>query len=160
MKKIFAILAASVFGVGVFSSHGQTNQNEFRQGEVDISPFATYVDKAGGKWGVGAAATYYLTKNLGLGAATYWTDFNTTLFENAAAEAYFRFARFDRVAPYAVGSIGYQFNAGYWFETIGGGVQVRILERLSGFSDLQYRIADNWRSQDGVFLRVGVSISF
>jgi hypothetical protein len=127
----------------------------FNKGELNISPFATYVNQTGGKWGAGAALTYFIQENIGLGAATYWTDLGGTLFDNVEAEGYFRLPILKVVAPYAVGSVGYQFDHRYWFETIGAGVDFRPFKNIDAFSDLQYRIA-NSSALNGVFLRVGV----
>ena len=159
MKKALIVVLSSL-SLSVVSVAAQEREPEFRKGEWQLSPFATYVDKSGDKWGVGTALTYFLTKRLGIGAATYWTDFSGTFFDNVEGEAYFRLAQFDRVAPYAVGSIGYQFDAGYWFETLGAGVDVRVFKKLTAFGDIQYRIANNSNSQDGIFLRLGARFSF
>ena len=72
----------------------------FKAGEFEISPFATYVDKTGDDWGLGAAATYFLTDKIGVGASTYWADFGGTFIDNIEGEAYFRLPLFDRIAPY------------------------------------------------------------
>jgi hypothetical protein len=128
----------------------------FHKSELDFSGFGAYTDQAGGKWGAGAAATYYITERIGLGAATYWTETRGTFFDNAEAEGYFRFPVFKIIAPYAVGSVGYQFDRKYWFETVGGGVDFRPFKRLSAFSDIQYRISNNHdKSPGGPFLRIG-----
>ena len=160
MKKTLTILV-SLLGLGVLTVSAEDSDSRFQKGEWDISPFATYVNKSGGKWGVGSALTYFLTKQFGVGAATYWTDFgNGTFFNNLEAEGYFRITQFDRVAPYATASLGYQFDRSYWFQTFGGGVDFRMLKNLSAFSDLQFRIADNNNSQNGAFFRLGVRFSF
>jgi hypothetical protein len=147
---------------GTSSAEMQSMDDEdirFHEGEWDLSPFATYVDKAGGKWGVGAAATYFILQNVGIGAATYWTDWKGTVFDNVEAEGYFRLPLLKVVAPYAVGSIGYQFDHDYWFETIGAGVDFRPLKNLSAFGDAQFRITNDG-SKNGAFLRLGVRFSF
>jgi len=132
--------------------------SRFQPGEWEVSPFATYVDKTGDKWGVGASLTYYLNTYFGVGASTYWTDFGGTFFDNAAAEGYFRIPVLKSLAPYAVGSIGYQFDSKEWFESLGAGLDFRVFEKISAFSDIQYRFANETR--DGVFLRLGVRLSF
>src|SRR5262249_4363197 len=70
------------------------DDTEFHQGELSLSPFGTYVDQAGGKWGAGAALTYYLLQNVGIGASTYWTELKGTFFDNVEAEGYFRLPLF------------------------------------------------------------------
>ena len=62
------------------------------------------------------------------------------------------------VSPYAVGSIGYQFDSEEWFETLGGGVDFRSLKNLSAFSDIQDRFANETR--DGVMIRLGLRVAF
>jgi len=138
-----------------FSTSSPDDELMFNKGELNISPFATYVNQTGGKWGAGAALTYFLHENIGVGAATYWTDLGGTMFDNAEAEGYFRLPILKVVAPYAVGSVGYQFDRHYWFETIGAGVDFRPFKRIDAFSDIQYRIA-NSSALNGVFLRIGV----
>ena len=133
-------------------------ETRFRIHEWEVSPFVTYVDKTGDEWGLGASVTYFVTKNVGVGGSTYWTEFEGTFFDNAAGEAYFRLPIFKSLSPYAVGSVGYQFDSSEWFETIGAGLDFRAFKNISAFSDIQYRIANETR--DGIFLRLGVRIAF
>ncbi len=156
MKRTNAILA-SLLCCTAFSAFAE-DETRFKPGEWDISPFATYVNKTGDDWGVGAALTYFITSNLGIGACTYWTDFGGSFFDNAAGEAYLRLPIFKSLSPYAVGSIGYQFDSTEWFETIGAGLDFRPFDKISAFSDVQYRFANQTR--DGVFVRLGVRFAF
>src|SRR5215471_18461069 len=82
----------------VNASQGDDEDVDFKKGEINFSPFGTYVDKAGGKWGAGAALTYFVTDKIGLGGATYWTDTGGTFFDNFEAEGYFRLPLFKRIA--------------------------------------------------------------
>jgi hypothetical protein len=157
MKKIFIILGSLVW-LGAITALAADDDSRFKPGEWDFSPFATYVDKVGDDWGVGASLTYFVTDMLGVGAATYWTDFGGTLFDNAAGEAYLRIPFFKSLAPYAVGSVGYQFDSDEWFETLGGGLDFRPFNNISAFGDIQYRFANETR--DGVMVRLGVRFSF
>src|SRR5262245_21345678 len=135
-----------------------TDDSRFRAGEWDVSPFATYVDKEGDKWGVGAAATYYLNQSFGVGGCTYWTDFGRTFIDNRPGEGYFRLPILPSLAPYVVGSVGYQFDSKEWFDTLDGGIDFRPFKNISAFSDLQWRFANE--TKDGVFLRLGVRFGF
>jgi hypothetical protein len=157
MKKTFTIIS-SLLCLSTVVAIGEEEESRFKKGEWDVSPFAAYVDKTGDKWGVGASLTYFLTDKIGVGGSTYWTDFGGTFFDNAAGEAYFRLPLFKRIAPYAVGSIGYQFDSTEWFETLGAGLDFRAFDRLSAFGDIQYRFANETR--DGVLLRLGARFSF
>jgi len=138
---------------------GSDQTKEFNKGEWAISPFGTYVDQAGGKWGAGVSGTYFITDMLGIGAATYWTETGGTFFDNVVFEGYFRLPLFKRIAPYAVASLGYQFDRDYWFETIGAGLDFRAFRRLDAFADVQWRIANSSISQNGAMLRLGVRFS-
>jgi len=167
----YIVSLGAIAVISLSTSLGQTNTTttsakdsdadvRFRKGEMDLSPFGAYVDQAGGKWGAGAALTYFITDKIGICGATYWTDTGGTFFDNAIAEGYFRIPLLKIVAPYAVASIGYQFDRDYWFETIGAGADFRPFKRLNAFSDLQYRIADSSRSGNGAFLRIGLRFTF
>lgn len=140
------------------SNAGSDETKEFQKGEIDISPFGTYVDQAGGKWGAGVAGTYFVTDKIGVGAATYWTDTGGTFLDNIEFEGYFRLP-LKRIAPYGVATLGYQFDRDYWFEAIGVGLDFRAFKRLDAFADFQWRIANSSASQNGAFLRLGVRFS-
>lgn len=157
MKRNLTIIG-SVLCLSTLTALGQDADTRFRPGEWELSPFATYVDKSGDNWGVGASLSYFVTKNIGVGATTYWTDFGGTFFDNAAAEAQFRLPLLKVVSPYAVGSVGYQFDSSEWFQTLGAGVDFRPFNKISAFGDVQYRFAD--KTKDGIFLRFGVRLSF
>jgi hypothetical protein len=167
MKKIFRILICSM-GLGVIAVLSQTaalaadeDESRFQKGEKDVSVFGAYIDQTGGKWAAGAALTYFITDKIGVGGSTYWTETGGTFFDNAEAEGYFRLPLFKRLAPYAVGGVGYQFDRHYWFETIGAGLDFKAFKRWDAFSDIQYRISNSTgKSHDGAFLRLGVRFSF
>jgi hypothetical protein len=158
MKNRLIILAGLCLCVTSVQGDEADSDKRFNAGEWALSPYAVYVDKAGDNWGLGAAATYYLTERIGVGGSTYWTDTTGTFFDNAAGEAYFRLPALKLVAPYGVGSIGYEFNREEWFETLGLGIDFRPFKKISAFTDLQWRIANE--AQNGVFLRLGVRLSF
>ena len=142
------------------SASNNDEEPRFRKGEMDVSPFGVYTDQSGGKWGAGAALTYFITDKIGLGAASYWTQTGGTFFDNVEFEGYFRIPLLKVVAPYAVASLGYQFDRQYWFQTFGAGVDFRPFKRIEAFSDFQWRVADSSRSGDGPFLRIGARFSF
>src|SRR5262245_6123648 len=156
MKKTLSILAA-LSSLAVVTVSAQEDER-FRPKEWEISPFATYVNKSGDDWGVGATAMYFVTKNIGVGGTTYWTDFGGTFFDNMAAEGQFRLPFMKSLAPYAVASVGYQFDSEEAFGTFGGGINFRPFDKIAAFSDIQYRIAD--KTRDGVFIRLGVRFDF
>ncbi len=157
MKTTMRLLGSMLF-LSTFTILAADDELRFKPGEWDVSPFATYVDKVGDDWGLGASVTYFVTDKIGVGAATYWTDFGGTFFDNVAGEAYFRLPLFKRLAPYAVGGVGYQFDSEEWFETLGAGLDFRPFDKISAFSDIQWRFANE--TKDGVMIRLGVRFAF
>ncbi len=152
---------AQIKGHGAGDDSTSDSEERFKKNEWDMSVFGVYSDQAGGKWGLGAAGTYFITDKIGVGAVTYWTETGGTVFDNLAAEGYFRIPLFKIVAPYAVASVGHQFDRDYWFETFGGGVDFRAFERISAFSDIQFRLSNNNdKSPNGAILRVGARFQF
>jgi hypothetical protein len=159
MKTTIKVMA-SVILLSTVTALAADDEPRFQPGEWNLSPFGTYTDQAGGKWGAGAALTYYITDKLGVGASTYWTELEGTFLDNAEAEAYLRLPLFKSLAPYAVGGVGYQFDRQYWFETLGAGLDLRVFKHLGAFSDIQYRFANTSNSNDGVFVRLGFRLAF
>ena len=147
-----------VLGLSSLPLVGQETEERFRPGEWDLSPFATYVDKKGNDWGFGTSVTYFPIKNFGLGGSTYWADSGGALIDNLSFEAYLRLPIALTLAPYAVGSVGYDFENNERIMTLGGGVDFRVFKKLSAFSDIQWRFAKD--TKDGAFLRLGVRFSF
>jgi hypothetical protein len=159
MKNTLMILAGLCLCVTSVRGDEAANDKRFNAGEWDLSPYAVYVDKVGNNdWGLGVAGTYYPTEKIGVGGSTYWTDTTGTVFDNAAGELYFRLPALKIIAPYGIGSIGYEFNRQDWFETLGLGIDFRPLKMISAFGDLQWRFAN--QAQNGVFIRLGVRLSF
>lgn len=152
------ILALCASYLGSLSVYAQEADDRFRAGEWDISPFLTYVDKKGDNWGAGAAVTYFPTKNFGIGGSTYWADSGGTLIDNLSCEGYLRLPVTMSLAPYAVASAGYVFETEERSVTLGGGLDLRLGKTLSAFSDIQWRFVED--TKNGVFLRLGVRISF
>jgi hypothetical protein len=153
MKTVIAVLL-------VFTSMmARAESTLFASNENQLSFFGTYVDGRGDDWGLGAGYTRYLTENLGVGAVTYWKDFNGAFIDNLGAEGYYRFPLDDlRLAPYAVASAGYSFELEELFFAFGGGAEFRLNERLGLFGDLRWQINND--TKDGATLRVGARLMF
>jgi hypothetical protein len=158
MKSHLTVIASllCLSALPVLASEG--DDARFQKGEWEISPFLTYVDQVGDDWGAGATGMYFISDKFGVGGTTYWTDFNGTFIDNLAAEGQFRLPILKSLAPYAVASIGYEFETKEFFETFGGGINFRPFKKIAAFSDIQYRIANE--TQNGVFIRLGVRFNF
>lgn len=160
MKRTISIFT-SLLCFALVTVRAQEKETRFRPGEWEVSPFATYVDRTGNKWGAGIEGTKFLNNNFGLGVSTFWTEGGGTFFDNIAGEGYFRIPLFQSVSPYAVGSLGYEFEASRaWFETLGAGIDFRAFKRFAAFSDIQYRWVNETNIRNGVFLRLGVRFAF
>jgi hypothetical protein len=134
----------------------------FHAGELDLSPYAVYIDRLPGpKWGGGAALTYYPIRVLGIGASSYLTNFKGTAIDNVEGEAYLRLPLGCLVAPYGVGGAGYAFDTRNGFETVGLGIDVRPERIIGFFGDAQYRFSNNQdRVKNGILVRIGVRFVF
>ena len=134
----------------------------FHAGELDLSPYAAYIDRLPGpKWGGGAALTFYPIKVLGIGASSYLTNFKGTAIDNVEGEAYLRFPMGCLLAPFGVGGAGYEFDHKYGFETVGLGLDVRPERIIGFFGDAQYRFSNNQdRSKGGILVRIGIRFVF
>lgn len=159
-NRITSLLNVTICALGLCTLPvcGQEASERFRPGEWDLSPFLTYVDKSGDNWGLGASLTYFLTKNIGVGGSTYWTDFGGAFIDNIYGEAFFRVPITQRFSPYAVGSVGYVFETEEWSATAGGGVDFRLFKHLGAFGDIQWRFVEHTR--EGAFARLGVRFAF
>ena len=131
----------------------------FRASEFSLSLFGGWVDKDDSDFTPGAGLTYYITKHIGVGAATYWENWEGTFFDNVAGEGYFRLPIGDLpIAPYAVVAFGYSFESEETFESFGLGAEWKFNAKWSVFGDVRYLINND--TDDGAALRLGARLSF
>jgi hypothetical protein len=131
----------------------------FRAKESNLSLFGVYVDKAKDKWGGGVGLSYFLSTYVGLGAVTHFENFSGKFFDNVAGELYLRapLAKLP-IAPYAVGGGGYSWDNKDWFESAGGGIELRTKKSFGIFADVQWYWRENAR--DGLQARGGLRFSY
>ena len=155
MKKLIAIVSLAV-ALGA----GSTARAEslFTENEVSLMGFANYVDKPADYWGRGIGLSYFLTRNLGVGLTTSWTDFKGTFFDNLSGEGYLRLPLGQLpLAIYGIGSAGYSWEFENWFFGVGGGAEFRFSKQFGLFSDIQYIFNDGGEN-DGVGIRLGLRL--
>jgi len=113
-----------------------------------------------GRLGLGLGASYFLTRQLGLGAEAYTESTSHNFVDNLLGSVIFRWPVADTcVAPYVYGGGGYQFDPlGQWTGHVGGGVEFRFAPNWGLFTDLRYVIAD--RSKNYGLGRFGVRYSY
>jgi outer membrane protein W len=156
MKKLIALFV-------IVTGLGNVNMLEgaelFNDQELALSFYGSYVDKHDSKVAPGAGVTYFFTRNLGVGAFTFWENYDGTFFDNISAEAYFRWP-LDRLrlAPYGLAGIGYSFETEEHFGEVGVGAEFRLNERWGAFGDVRWQI--NGDTDNGVGVRFGVRFVF
>ena len=155
MKKLIAL-----FAVALALGAGTTSRAEslFTENEVSLLGFANYADRPDDYWGGGIGLTYFLTRNVGLGASTYWSDFKGSFFDNVSGEDYLRLPLgASPLAIYGLGSVGYTWEFNNWFFGFGGGAELRFSKQFGLFSDIRWML--NEAGEDnGVSVRIGLRL--
>lgn len=152
------MMAAIIAGISAGAANVKADE-AFSAGERYFSVFGSYVDKFGDALGLGAGVMYFITPQIGVGAATHVERVEGKLLDNLSGEAYFRVPLKDRpVAPYGVTALGYSFETEEMFYSIGGGAEWKLSPRLRAFGDLSWQFNED--SKDGVAIRLGVRVAF
>jgi hypothetical protein len=154
-KKIATIAAAVMISFGAAAQE----QNLFEAHEINLNLFGTYVDQQEDHWGAGLGLQYFFSRGLGLGISTHWEDFSGSFFDNLNGEFYMRFplGRIP-VAPYVVGTGGYDWEENQWFGGGGVGAELRFAREIGAFGDVQWLVREE-HDKDGVQVRVGIRLS-
>ncbi len=122
--------------------------------DSNLRLFGTYLDQAEDQWGGGLGLDYFFSSYVGMGLSTHLENVTGTAVDNLSTELYLRLPIEKwHLAPYAVGSAGYQFGHAKWFETAGGGLEFRFSQKWGIFADYQ-RIFNDARGVDNV-IRAG-----
>ena len=152
MKKILSLLAA----VTLLSTAASAKaEGLFNANELGLMAYGTYADRQEDSWGGGIGLSYFVTSHIGLGATTHWENLSGSFIDNAAGEAYFRLPIGEfPIAPYAIGSAGYNWDFDGWLFGVGGGAEGRLNETVGIFGDAQYVFKEGGE-KDGILLRLG-----
>lgn len=113
-----------------------------------------------GRLGLGFGGNYFFTTYLGLGADTYVENTGHSFFDNVSGNLILRWP-FEaiRLAPYAYGGAGYQFDpSGLWFGQAGGGLEYRFTRVFGIFADARYVFTDGTKNFG--MGRLGVRLGF
>jgi hypothetical protein len=156
MKKTLGILAITV---ALACTAPAQSQDLFGPGEFNILGYGMYIDRETGDedWRGGVELNYFMTRNVGFGITTHWEDFKGSFFDNVAGDLYFRFP-LERlpVAPYLVGTGGWEFETDRWFGGGGGGLDWRFSKAVGIFGDVQWLFYEY--GHDGIAVRAGLRI--
>ena len=127
--------------------------------ETHLSLFGDYVEKPNRDWGGGFAIDYFASEYLGFGITSHWEEWQGTAYENLAGELLLRIPIESlRLAPYGVGSVGFDFRDHRGFEGVGGGVELRFQKGWGLFGDYQYLFRR--KPIDTGFIRFGLQVKF
>lgn len=130
-------------------------QQPFKAKETSFRLFGDYLEESDNRWGGGYALDYFATDYLGLGATSYWQRWKGASVDNLAAEMILRLPiQKYRLAPYVVGTAGYDFERSRWYEGAGGGIEYRFKKGWGIFGDYQYLFRDE--VSDSHFVRFGL----
>ena len=110
--------------------------------------------------GAGLGLSYFITRNIGLGADVYSEDTKGVFVDSASANLLLRFpVGQSGFAPYALGGGGYQFDLNkVWFCQFGGGFEYRFNPNIGAFLDARWVFPEETKYY-GV-ARVGVRFAF
>ena len=155
MRTVMALLVI-ILGL---SGGRAVGEDLFKENELSLSVFGSYVDKDDSDIAPGAGVSYFFTKHLGVGAFTHWENYEGTFFDNVSAEGHFRWP-LDRLnlAPYGLVGFGYSFETEESFGMFGGGAEWRVNEKWGLFGDLRWQMNDD--TDDGVGVRFGLRLVF
>lgn len=110
--------------------------------------------------GAGVGLTYFMTRNLGIGAEAYAEDADGVFIDSASANLTLRFPLGDSAcAPYVFGGGGNQFDLNdVWFGQAGAGFEFRFTDNVGVFADARM-VWPNETQYYGV-MRVGMRFVF
>ncbi len=155
MRKTIAVLGLGLFLAGSTA----TAQELFKADEINLLAFGNYFDKHADQWGGGVGLQYYVSRVIGVGVSTHWEDWGGSFFDNVNGELYLRIplGRLP-IAPYGIGTGGYDFEREGWFGGGGAGAELRFSERFGLFGDIQWFVREGG-DRDGIGVRFGVRIA-
>jgi hypothetical protein len=112
------------------------------------------------RFGVGAGANFFLTRNIGIGADAYSENTTGAFIDSASASLILRLPLGQSgFAPYAFGGGGHQFDmAQMWFGQAGAGMEYRFTPHVGVFIDAR-GVLPNETKLYGVG-RVGLRFAF
>ena len=133
----------------------------FRAGETSLDLFGSLsidqetIDnisgervKDDGRLGLGLGANHFFIRHLGLGVDAYTENTQHSFVDNTSGNLILRIPIEGlRLAPYAYGGAGYQFDpTGLWFGQAGAGLEFRLAKHVGIFADARYVFTDGTRN--------------
>jgi hypothetical protein len=156
MKKVTAAII-TILALNIV----QAQEELFPEKEKSLFVFGSYVDKPHRDSDVapGVGLSYFLTRNIGVSASTFWENTSGSFIDNIAAEACYRFPlRNMPLAPYGLVGVGYSFETDETFGYFGGGAEWRFSQKWGAFADLRWQLNND--TDNGVGVRFGARFIF
>jgi hypothetical protein len=112
------------------------------------------------EFGAGAGISYFITRNIGVGAEAYSQNTTGTFIDSASANLMLRLPLGQSgFAPYIMGGGGHQFDqTDFWFGQAGGGLEYRFCPHVGVFLDAR-AVWPNETKNYGV-ARLGLRFAF
>ncbi|HHY84211.1 MAG TPA: porin family protein [Verrucomicrobia bacterium] len=150
--------ALIVTALGLLACQAANASDLFASSERNLLVFGSYVDKDDSDLAPGVGLSYFLTRNLGIIASTYWENTDGSFIDNVTGEAVYRVPlRALALAPYGLVGIGYSFETEETFEHFGAGAEFRFSRNLGVFGDVRWQFNDD--TDDGPGIRFGIRLS-
>jgi hypothetical protein len=111
------------------------------------------------KFGAGVGLSYFLTRNVGIGADAYSQNTSGVFVDSASANLIVRFPLGQSgFAPSIFGGGGREFEIKTWFAQVGAGMEYRFTRNIGTFLDARWVIPDETKYY-GV-ARLGLRFAF
>lgn len=164
----FALTTASAIGAdgapedSLFRAH-ETSLDLFGSvsvGQETINHISKDRVRDNGRIGGGIGVNHFFTRNLGIGGDAYTENAAHSFVDSASANLILRIPIDSiRLAPYAYGGGGYEFDSReLWFGQAGAGLELRFTKEVGIFADARYVFTDG--AKDLGVGRVGIRLSF
>jgi hypothetical protein len=158
MNRTLLALLLGVLVAATTATAASQSREVFTSDEAHLNLFGTYLNDADQTWGGGIGLETYYGKYFGIGVSTHLENIKGTFIDNIATEVTLRYPiQSIHLAPYAVGSYGYDFDRSEWFQAVGAGAEFRLGKTWGLFADYQWVFRND--SKNGDYIRLGVRIS-
>jgi hypothetical protein len=113
-------------------------------GKYSIKHFSGSRARHDSRLGAGAGLSYFITRNLGIGAEAYSENTSGAFIDSLSANLILRLPLGQSgFAPYAFGGGGYQFDmAEVWFGQVGAGMEYRFTPNVGVFVDARWVVPE------------------
>lgn len=160
---IASLVSASAAESELFKAHEFTLDLSANYTAAEPNGFSQVLktDARHGKWGINGGATYFITRNFGVGFEAGSVDLESHSNRGIDYTTLTIVGRLPlgHVAPYAVAGIGRDFDEGSYNTQAGAGVEFRFTRHFGVFMDGRFIFQEDQKN-DALFCRSGVRFAF